>query len=179
MNGEATQTLYQGRFLSLQKRGRWEFAARNTPRPAVGVVAVTDQQHIVLVEQHRIPAGGPVIELPAGLTGDTPGSEDEPLVEAARRELLEETGYVAEQWTELMTGYSSPGLTSEAITLFLARGLHKQGPGGGVEGENITVHEVPLREVIAWLQDRGARADFKVFAGLYVAGVTMERGTRD
>lgn len=164
---------YSGRHLSMMDLGGWEYATRNTARPAVGIVAVTDAGNVVLVEQHRPPVGTKVVELPAGLSGDIAGKEDEPLVEAAKRELLEETGYVASRWTELLNGYSSPGLTDESITLFLAEGLTREGPGGGVESENITVHEVPLDGVLAWLHQRQTTADLKLLAGLFAAEKTI------
>jgi len=163
------ETLYEGRHLSMVARGKWEYATRNTNRPAVGIVAITDGGEVVLVEQPRPPVGKPVVELPAGLAGDIEGAEDEPLLEAAKRELLEETGYVAGRWTELATGYSSPGLTDEAIVLFLAEDISHQGPGGGDESESITLHQIPVPEVIDWLQENDRAADMKLLAGLYAA----------
>jgi ADP-ribose pyrophosphatase len=150
-------------------RGKWEYAARNTRRPAVGIVAVTDDHCVVLVEQFRPPVNANVVELPAGLAGDQPGAEHEPLLAAAQRELLEETGYRADRWTELATGCSSPGLTDEQIVLFLAEGLTKIAAGGGDESETITIHEVPLDQVGAWLRQRGSLVDLKLYAGLYAA----------
>lgn len=64
----ALRTLYQGRHLSLVARGHWEFATRAVRRPAVGIVAITDEGRVVLVEQLRPPVGERVIELPAGST---------------------------------------------------------------------------------------------------------------
>ena len=162
-------TLYRGQHLSLVAQGRWEFVMRNTRRPAVGIVAITDAGNVVLVEQYRPPVGRTMFELPAGLAGDLPGMEHEPLVEAARRELLEETGYTAARWTKLASAYSSPGLTDESIVLFLAEGLVKAGPGGGDRHEQISIHEVALDDVVAWLHARQAAADLKLFAGLYAA----------
>jgi len=163
------KTLWTGRHLSIVARGKWEYATRNTKRPAVGIVALTDEGKVVLVEQHRPPVGAIVIELPAGLAGDIAGAEQEPLLTAAQRELLEETGYVASRWTELLSGYSSPGLTDESLVLFLAEGLTKSSPGGGCEGEAITIHEIPLNDVLSWLAKHGHRADLKLLAGLYAA----------
>jgi ADP-ribose pyrophosphatase len=134
---------------------------------------VTDDGKLVLVEQTRAPVGRPVIELPAGLVGDSPGRADEALAVAARRELLEETGYEARDMTLLVEGAPSAGLTSETIVLFLATGLRKVGPGGGDSTEDIKVHEVPLARAREWLSaqaDRGAVIDLKVYAGLYFAG---------
>jgi ADP-ribose pyrophosphatase len=166
---QGTTTLWAGRHLSIVARGHWEFATRNTRRPAVGIVAITDDEKVVLVEQHRPPVGGAVIELPAGLAGDIVGAEQESLLAAAQRELLEETGYTASRWTELVRGYSSPGLTDESIVLFLAEGLAKTDAGGGDESEDITLHEIALGEVLPWLQQRGHRVDMKLLAGLYAA----------
>lgn len=165
--------MYAGRHLSMLSIGSWEYATRNTARAAVGIVALTDQSNVVLVEQHRPPVGRSVFELPAGLCGDIAGSEDEPLLEAAKRELLEETGYTAQQWTELVTGYSSPGLTDESITLFLAEDLQKEAAGGGDQSEDIAVHEVPLDGVLAWLRAKAAVADLKLLAGLFAAQETL------
>jgi ADP-ribose pyrophosphatase len=167
--------LYAGRHLSMWQRGNWEFASRNTQRPAVGIVAITDDGKIVLVEQYRPPVGQIVVELPAGLAGDIAGAEDEALLEAARRELLEETGYTAEQWTELGSGFTSPGLTDEAIVLFLAQGLVKTSAGGGEVTENISLHEIKLENVLSWLQQNNRQVDLKLLAGLYAA---QERLTR-
>jgi ADP-ribose pyrophosphatase len=175
---DPTKTLFTGQHVSLVARGKWEFATRNTNRPAVGIVAITDEERVVLVEQFRPPVEQSLIELPAGLAGDIAGAEQESLVLAAQRELLEETGYVAAQWTELVSGYSSPGITDELIVLFLAEGLTRTAAGGGDEQENITLHEVPIANVLPWLAARGAKADLKLLAGLYAAlEVRRTRGT--
>jgi ADP-ribose pyrophosphatase len=171
------RTVCAGRHLSLVARGGWEFATRNTQRPAVGIVAITDDGRVVLVEQFRPPVGANVIELPAGLAGDIPGAEHETLLTAAKRELFEEAGYTAARWTELGSGYSSPGLTNESVVLFLAEGLDKSGTGGGDESEAITIHEVELDEVLSWLANKGAMADLKLLAGLFAAQQAMARNS--
>lgn len=172
------ETLYEGNFLRLVAQGHWEFATRSGSTGAVGIVAITPDRRVVLVEQFRPPVGKRVIEIPAGLVGDTPDSADEPHLIAAQRELLEETGYESDKWTLLSEGYSSPGLTDEAITLFLAEDVYRTGLGGGDESESIVVHEVRLSEVDAWLaaeEATGVGADLKMLAGLYLA----ERRLRD
>jgi ADP-ribose pyrophosphatase len=167
--------LCAGRHLSMVKRGEWEFVTRNTKKPAVGIVAITDDRKVVLVEQQRPPVGRRVVELPAGLSGDVEGAEDEALLEAAKRELLEETGYVAAQWTELGDGYTSPGLTDESVVLFLAQGLTKHSEGGGDGSEQITIHEIAIDNIIAWLQENGLSLDLKLLAGLYAAQAYIKR----
>jgi ADP-ribose pyrophosphatase len=160
------------------RRGQWEFATRNTKRPAVGIVAITDAGKVVLVEQYRPAAGTRVVELPAGLSGDIAGAEDEALLEAAKRELLEETGYVAEEWTELGSGFTSPGLTDESIVLYLAHGLTKQADGGGDSSEQIALHEVAIEDVLPWLHQNNVPIDLKLMAGLYAARPHLERIVR-
>lgn len=163
------QTVYEGRHLSMIQRGKWEYATRNTPKSVVGIVAITEDNRVVFVEQYRPPAGCQVIELPAGLVGDLQDQSDESALESAQRELLEETGYTARHWTHLGASYSTPGLTDESIELYLAEGLEKQHEGGGIEGESITLHEIPLEEIVPWLTQRGMRTDLKLLAGLYLA----------
>ena len=163
------KTVWTGRFISMAMRGNWEFTVRNSHLPAVGILPVTDNGNVVLIEQFRPAVNESIIELPAGIAGDLPGAEDEPLLNAAQRELLEETGYVAGRWTELVSGYSSPGLSDEAVALFLAQDLEKRGPGGGDEHESITVHEVPMNELMPWLQSHGAHVDLKLLAALFAA----------
>jgi ADP-ribose pyrophosphatase len=167
--------VWKGRHLSIADRGGWEFAKRNIDQPAVGIVAITDDRKVVLVEQYRPPLNGNVIELPAGLSGDVLGAEQESLLSAAQRELLEETGYTAASWTELLRGYSSPGLTDESIVLFLAEGLTKVSAGGGDGSERITVHEIPFAQVLDWLSQNGRIADLKLLAGLHAAEQQLRR----
>lgn len=162
-------TLYEGRHLSLLLRDRWEFASRKTNRPAVAIVAITDAGNVVLVEQFRVPVGRAVVELPAGLTGDLAGSESESLLDGAKRELLEETGYAANEWIELGRAFSSPGMTDEELVFFLARSLEIQTAGGGDGSESIRIHEVPVGDVVAWLRKNELSYDLKLFTGLYAA----------
>jgi len=104
------RTLYKGRYLSLLEVERWEYASRSNASGVVVLVAVTDQDELVLVEQFRIPVSSTVIELPAGLVGDLDDLDESVLV-AAQRELIEETGYQADQISILMSCPSSAGLS--------------------------------------------------------------------
>jgi ADP-ribose pyrophosphatase len=164
------KVLYTGKFLDLVREGHWEYADRTNATGAAIIVPVTDAEDVVLVEQYRIPVHARTVEFPAGLIGDVEHLGSEANAEAARRELIEETGYDATTIEALTHGPASSGLTSETVTLFLATGLHRIGAGGGVEHEDIVVHTVPVREVHAWL-DRKATAglliDPKIYAGLY------------
>ncbi|MEM6551106.1 MAG: NUDIX hydrolase [Planctomycetota bacterium] len=178
MDTTKPETVYEGRFLRVAKRGSWEYATRAKATGVVCVVAMHDDGRVVLIEQHRPPMDGSVIELPAGLAGDVDDTES--LLSAARRELEEETGYTAEAWFRLPTVCTSPGLTDEAMTFFLARGLRRTGSGGGVGSESIRVHEVPLDEVPAWLEAAAAKGRHTagtLLAGLYAASVHTQRDT--
>ena len=156
----------------------WEFVERVGVTGVVAILAVTDDDRIVLVEQFRPPIGKRIIEIPAGLAGDVAESEHEVLESAARRELAEETGYSAESMREMETGPSSAGLTSELITFFEAIGLEKTGDGGGDGSESIIVHEVLPSELRTWLADQvdnGAMIDPKIHSSLCMAGRTLAR----
>lgn len=162
------QTLAEGKFLHLLKRGRWEYAARPSTIGAVAVIATTDDDELLLIEQYRVPLGKPCIELPAGLAGDD-GDPGEAATTAARRELFEETGYTAQHITPLVAACTSPGLTNESIELFRATGLTRINEGGGTEHEDITVHRVPVAQLSDWLNQRtaeGTAIDMKTLAAI-------------
>lgn len=166
------EVLAQGRYLRLVRQGTWEYAERVGSSGIVGLVPVTDAGEIVLVEQFRVPTGRPVVELPAGLVGDVPGQEQEPLEAAAARELEEETGYRAGRLRRLFQGPNAAGSNSSQMTFFLADRLVKVGPGGGDEHEQIVVHVVPLDRAWPWLRAQeaaGKALDPKIFAGLWFA----------
>lgn len=163
---------FDGKHIRLVRKGKWEYATRKGVAGIVGIIAVTDDEKLILVEQFRCPLGKRVIELPAGLAGDVEGSEDEALADAARRELLEETGYEAGEMEYLAAGAASAGMTDEIITLFRARGLTKRTEGGGEGSEQIVVHTVSVSGVEPWLAHKvndGYVIDLKVYCGLYFA----------
>jgi len=164
------ETLFTGKWLTLKKRGRWEYAARNNPGGAVIILAVTPDDKVIFVEQYRVSILQNTIEMPAGLVGDIAGSEEEDVLLAARRELEEETGYACGRIEFVHEGPSSSGMSTEMIAFARAWDLVKVGAGGGDETENITVHEVPRSEAGRWLFQRaqeGYSIDAKLFAGLW------------
>lgn len=165
---EHDHILHEGRFLRLRQRGRWEYAERTNAASAVIIVATTPEDRVLFVEQFRVPVQARSIEMPAGLVGDLGGSES--VESAAARELIEETGWEAGRIDYLMAGPSSSGMSNEIIAFVRASELRKVGEGGGDETEAITVHEVPRREVAAWLHGKlqeGYSIDPKLYAGLY------------
>jgi len=149
-----TTLLWQGKYLEVRLDGTWEFVRRVGAMGAAVILATTDAGEIVLVEQLRRALGRHTIELPAGLIGDD--GDFDPAA-AAARELAEETGFVAADWVNLGDFATSPGMSAEMFTLFRARGLTRTGPGGGVDGEDIIVHVVPLAGVAEWLDAARAR----------------------
>ena len=173
------QTLAQGRHLRFVVRNGWEFVERLNLSGIVVIIGTTDHGGLVLVSQWREPVKAWVVELPAGLAGDVPGSEKEALAEAARRELLEETGFEAKSMELILTGPPSPGISDEVVTFFRAKGLARTGRGGGEEGEDVRAHVVPLSGLGDWLdgmQSKGYLVDPKVFAGAYILRKEMDEG---
>ena len=137
--------------------------------PGAVIILPMLDEHTVLVErQFRYPLHQHFLELPAGKID--PG---EAHAVTARRELLEETGFSADRMEYLTAGPASAGLTSEVITFFRAVGVHQVSAGGGDETEQIVVHAIPLSWLRSWLREReaeGLMVDYKIFAGLYLAG---------
>lgn len=166
------EIMWQGRFVTAKRRGKWEYASRARGIRAAAIIAIDHEGCVLLVEQFRVPLGRVCLEIPAGLIGDDDGHENESAEVAAIRELEEETGYTAAHMENLGEFHSSPGMVSEAFTLLRARGLTKVGEGGGLPGEDITVHRVPLAELaqfVAQWRERGHAVDVRI-ALLLAAG---------
>ncbi len=171
-NENERRILAEGRFVRMVEDGGWEWAERVKVAGVVAVAAVTPDRKLVLTEQYRRPVAARVVDLPAGLAGDVAGAEDEPLLTAAQRELMEETGYESARWELVTEGPSSPGMTNEMITFFFARSARRLGPGGGDGSEDIEVHVVPLDSLRPWLETKraaGVLIDPKAYAGAYLA----------
>ncbi len=166
----APSTLYEGQFKRLVSRDGWEFVERVKCCGIVAILAVTGDRKVILVEQFRVPVGKNVIEFPAGLADKHNGREEETLEDAAKRELLEETGYLADKMIPCISGPVSSSSSSDIMVLFRAIGLKKVAEGGGDHTESITVHEVALSSVDRWLlkkEKSGVLIDPKVYSGLY------------
>ncbi len=160
---------FEGRYLGIRERDRWEFTTRTNASGVVVIIPVTCRDELLFVEQFRIPVNNHVIEFPAGLAGDH-ADADESMRQAAERELLEETGYASQRMQWLVRCPSSPGMSDELIDFFLAEQADRVGPGGGDDSEDITVHVVPRDQVDQWLADMqraGKTFDPKIYAGLY------------
>jgi len=156
--------IFEGKKLLVLERDDWQYVERKKGKEAVAVIAETDDGGLILTEQFRKPVNARVIDFPAGLIDGDEGPE-----ETAKRELEEETGYTCDSVELLVKGPSSPGITSEIISVYRATGVRKIGEGGGVEGESITVHVVPRNDVERWLREKeraGVLIDLKV--GLYL-----------
>jgi 8-oxo-dGTP pyrophosphatase MutT (NUDIX family) len=142
--------IYRGRVIGLHRdtvrMPGGGIAVRDVVRHpgAVGVVAVNDRDELLMLRQYRHPVRSILWELPAGLL-DIPG---EPALVAAQRELAEEAFLTADQWHVLVDVHSSPGMTDEAVRLFLAKGIHEipaaERHVGEDEEADMERHWVPL-----------------------------------
>jgi ADP-ribose pyrophosphatase len=133
---------------------------------AVVVVPVFDDGRLLLERQFRYPVGQHMIELPAGRLE----SGEAPLL-CAKRELLEETGYTARDWSHLATTLPCVGYADERIELFLARGLHHVGHPGE-DGEFVEAFALALDEALEWVRD-GRITEAKAQLGILWAERTL------
>ncbi|MEO9129961.1 MAG: NUDIX hydrolase [Sphingomonas sp.] len=159
---EPIETPWEGRFIAVKTQGKWEYVSRTRGIQAAVILAI-DAGDVILVEQYRVPLGQRCLELPAGLVGDE--DEGESVETSAARELEEETGYRPARVENLGVFYSSPGMVSEGFTLVRASDLTRVSDGGGVVGEDITVHRVPLAglvDFVAAKRAEGVAVDVKM-----------------
>ena len=164
MSDAPEEIVWQGKYITTKRRGPWEYVGRARGIGAAVILAIEDG-FVLLVEQWRMPLQAHCLELPAGLIGDETLGEAVEL--AAARELEEETGYRADRIEIIGTFASSPGMVSETFNLVRAHGLTKVSDGGGVEGENITVHRVATSDVAAFIDKKRAEGvviDVKMLA---------------
>ncbi len=169
-----TRVLHRGRIFTLRQE---EATLPNGKRVgleiirhpgAAAIVAVDGDDCVCLVHQFRHAAGGFIWEVPAGTlgTGESPQA-------CARRELQEEAGLAADDWTALGSVFTAPGFCDERIHLFLARRL-REAPGQLDADEVLTASRVPLAEALAMIRS-GAISDAKSIAGLYRAAALLGR----
>ncbi len=159
----SSEPVYQGRVISLVKDtvampGGGDSVREVVHHPgAVAVVAIDDDDCVVLLKQYRHPVGRHLWELPAGLRD----ADGEPPLETAKRELAEEVQLAAERWSLLTTSFSSPGFCDELVLVYLAEGLSDAESPDGFEAEHeeldMTVERVPLDEAVQWVFDGTVR----------------------
>jgi ADP-ribose pyrophosphatase len=137
---------------------------------AVAIVPLHDDASVVMIDQYRHAVGRRLRELPAGLL-DTPGEDP---VATARRELVEEVGCTAQDWSVLVDVVSSPGFSDEAVRVFLARGLTDIGrPAGGDDEEaDLSVVRVPLADAVRQVL-AGEIVNASTVAGLLAAQAVL------
>lgn len=130
---------------------------------AVTITALTENNEILLIRQYRYPAGETLWELPAGKLerGENPLS-------CAKRELSEETGYGASEWTPLSTFFTTPGFSDEIMYLYLAQGLYNERLQAD-DDEFIELHKVPFKEAVN-LINQGDIKDAKTIVGILLTG---------
>ena len=127
---------------------------------AVAVLALLDNGNLVMERQYRYPPQREFIELPAGKI-----DHGEDILVCAKRELLEETGYVAKEWIHLTTAWPCIGYADERMEYFLARGLVHHGSKLD-DGEFLEVFELSLAEAIEWIRI-GKINESKTIVGLF------------
>ena len=147
------ETMCEGRFVRLIRRGKWEYASRANDIRAV-VILAEHEGKVILVEQPRVAPDCRCIELPAGLVGDQ--DPDATVEDTAIKELQEECGFTAERIERLGEFFASPGMLAEAFTVVRAHGLRKVGEGGGDEHEDIKVHFVTRADIPNFIEQKRA-----------------------
>jgi ADP-ribose pyrophosphatase len=173
----SSEEVYAGRVISLRRDtvampGGVESVREVVHHPgAVGIVAVDDDDRVVLLRQYRHAVADRLWELPAGLRD----ADGEPPVETARRELAEEVGLAAERWSLLITQHPSPGFCDELVYLYLAEGLTDIGkPLEFVvehEEADMTVERIPLADAVQQVFDGTIRNSLAVIGLLAAAQV--------
>jgi 8-oxo-dGTP pyrophosphatase MutT (NUDIX family) len=155
----SSETVYEGHVITLRRDtvampGGGSSVREVVHHPgAVAVVAIDDDDRVVMLRQYRHPVGTRLRELPAGLRDE----DGEPPLATAQRELAEEAQLSAERWSLLTTTYSTPGFCDEMVLVYLAEGLRpaERPDGFTVEHEeaDMTVERVPLADAVQLVFD--------------------------
>lgn len=179
----ASEPVFRGQVVSLRvdtvRMSDGALAAREVvAHPgAVGVLALDDAGNVVLVNQYRHPVGRRLDELPAGLL-DVDG---ESALDGAKRELAEEAKLAADDWHVLLDLYPTPGMSSEAIRIYLARGLRAAEPDESFRADNeeltLTVQRVPLADAVR-RAEAGELTNATAVAGVLAAAQGQSSGWR-
>lgn len=146
------------------KKGIWQVAKRKRSKKIVIIFALTKKKEVLLTKQYRIPAGSKVIELPAGLTD----KRGEPYESAARRELLEETGYYAKKLIKIIEGPFNAGMTGDIAVVFFAPDVEYAQEQNLDDSEEIEVIKVPLKKLVHFIthSSKGVLVDLKILGYL-------------
>lgn len=165
-----TKLLYKGRFLDfveddieIQGPNPIKAIRQYFVHPGgVCVVPVMDDGTVILVEQFRTPIGKVIYEIPAGKMDD-----GEDTLVTAQRELREETGYTAKTWIDLGYTYTCPGYSTEALHIYLAKGLI-EGKQDLDHGEVVEVSKIKIHDLIDKIHE-GTITDAKTIVALFLA----------
>jgi 8-oxo-dGTP pyrophosphatase MutT (NUDIX family) len=172
----ASRVVYENRWIRVREddvigpHGDGIYGVVEVRHPAVFVVALDDEDRVCLISLHRYATGATSLEVPAG------GSDGEDPLVAARRELEEETGFTASDWTELGRMQALNGVADAPEHVFLARGLQRVTDASGSQrDEGIdAVHWVPLPEALGFIRE-GRITDGETIAALAYAAIHLGR----
>lgn len=171
------EILYKGRIVTLEKDSvlleNKKISTREVVRHPGGccVAALDHDQNLIFVKQFRYPYQTQTIELPAGkldIDGESPQ-------QAVKRELKEETGYIAKQWISLGTLFPSPGYCDEVLYLYAATQLEKVGDQQPDEGEFLDAFKLPLQQAVEQVLQGDIR-DAKTVAGILKVKILLDEG---
>jgi len=168
-----TELAYDGNFLKVRKDnagmpdGSVSSREYITHPGAVAILALLDNGKLIMERQFRYAPRREFVEIPAGKI-----DKGENILVTAKRELLEETGYVAKEWIHLTTAWPCIGYADERLEYFLARGLSHQGSRLD-EGEFLEVFELSMEEAIDWVR-QGKIDDSKTIVGLFWLEKTLK-----
>jgi len=160
-----TEWIYKGRVVNLKidevelPNGRKSKREIIVHRGAAAILPIDDDGNIVMVKQYRKPAEKILLEIPAGTL-----EEGEDPLECAKRELIEETGFAAREFTPLISFYSTPGFTTERLHIYIAKGLYEE--SGEMDfDEFIEIEKIPFNEALSMVLE-GKIEDAKTIIGI-------------